>query len=209
VRVFFMQGSRLEEQAMTTDVSAAVGTEHALLATPLGELTVVRQGDALTGLYFRGHWPRPDRAGFGARTDRGFEEVDRQLGEYLAGQRETFDLRLEPHGTPFQRRVWELIAQVPYGQTTSYGELARRLGGDATPQEAGAAVGSNPLSILIPCHRVIGSTGKLTGYAGGLARKRFLLDLERAENLLPGTSHLAAGAPARRRLGRRCVSMAG
>jgi methylated-DNA-[protein]-cysteine S-methyltransferase len=182
---------------MTVDSSAAVGTEpqgaaadteHTVLATPLGELTVVRQGDALTGLYFPHHWPKPDRAGFGARSGRGFSEVAGQLGEYLAGRRKTFGLRLEPRGTPFQRRVWDLIAQVPYGQTTSYGELARRLGGDATAQEVGAAVGSNPLSILIPCHRVIGSTGKLTGYAGGLARKRALLDLEQAENLLPGTA---------------------
>lgn len=189
---------------MTADISAAAatdpvgtptgGTEHTVLATPLGDLTVVRQVGALTGLYFPGHWPRPDRAGFGARTDRGFEQVARQLGEYLDGRRDTFDLRLEPHGTPFQRRVWDLIAQVPYGRTTSYAELARRLGGDATPQEVGAAVGSNPLSILIPCHRVIGSTGKLTGYAGGLARKRALLDLEQAENLLPGTSHPGLGA---------------
>jgi methylated-DNA-[protein]-cysteine S-methyltransferase len=184
---------------MTADISAAAGTEvtsaaHTVLATPLGELTAVRDGDALTGLYFPRHWPRPDRAGFGARTSRGFDEVARQLGEYLAGQRKTFDLRLEPRGTPFQRRVWDLIAQLPYGRTTSYGELARRLGGDATAQEVGAAVGSNPLSILIPCHRVIGSTGKLTGYAGGLARKRFLLDLEQAENLLPGISRPGPGA---------------
>jgi methylated-DNA-[protein]-cysteine S-methyltransferase len=194
---------------MTADISAAAGPEavgtgtaaqeaiapeHTLLATPLGELTVVRRADALTGLYFPGHWPKPDRASFGARTGRGFEKVARQLGEYLAGQRDTFDLRLEPRGTPFQRRVWDLIAQLPYGRTTSYGELARRLGGDATPQEVGAAAGSNPLSILIPCHRVIGSTGKLTGYAGGLARKRALLDLEQPENLLPGTSRPALGA---------------
>jgi methylated-DNA-[protein]-cysteine S-methyltransferase len=179
---------------MTADTSAAADTGHTVLATPLGELTVVRCGDALTGLYFPGHWTKPDRAGFGARTGRGFEEVARQLDEYLDGQRDAFDLRLEPRGTPFQLRVWDLIAGVPYGQTTSYGELARRLGGGATPQEAGAAVGSNPLSILIPCHRVIGSTGKLTGYAGGLARKRALLDLEQAENMLPGTSQPGPGA---------------
>lgn len=179
---------------MTVGISAAGGTgplgtsarsaAHALLATPLGEVTVVREAGVLTGLYFPHHWPRPDRAGFGARTGRGFEDVAGQLGEYFAGQRETFGLRLDARGTPFQRRVWELIAQVPYGRTTSYGELARRLGG-VTPQEVGAAVASNPLSILIPCHRVIGSTGKLTGYAGGLARKRALLDLEQAGNMLP------------------------
>ena len=186
--------------SMEAVVAARGGAEHTVLATPLGELTVVRQADALTGLYFPHHWPRPDRAAFGARAGDGFGQVARQLDQYFAGQRGTFDLRLEPHGTPFQRRVWDLIAQVPYGQTTSYGEIARRLGGDATPQEVGAAVASNPLSILIPCHRVIGSTGKLTGYAGGLARKRALLDLEQTENLLPGTSHpgLAARLPGER-----------
>lgn len=188
---------------MTAGISAATGTqtgtraagtEHTVLATPLGELTVVRQADALTGLYFPHHWPKPDRAGFGPRTGHGFDEVARQLGEYLAGQRDTFSLRLAPCGTPFQRRVWDLITQVPYGQTTSYGEIARRLGGDATAQEVGTAVASNPLSILIPCHRVVASTGKLTGYAGGLARKRALLDLEQAGNMLPGMTRRAPAA---------------
>jgi methylated-DNA-[protein]-cysteine S-methyltransferase len=120
----------------------------------------------------------PDRAEFGPRTDRGFGDVARQLEEYLSGVRKEFDLPLEAHGSAFQRRVWDLIAQVPYGQTTTYGDLARRLGGDVTAQEVGAAVGRNPFCILIPCHRVVGSTGKLTGYAGGLKRKQALLDLE-------------------------------
>jgi methylated-DNA-[protein]-cysteine S-methyltransferase len=158
---------------------APTGTPaHTVLASPLGQLTLVRDGGRLTGLYFARHWPRPDRSAFGARTARGFEAAQRQLAAYLAGRRTGFDLPLEPRGTEFQRRVWELIGQVPYGQTTSYGELARRLGGEATPQEVGAAVGQNPLCILIPCHRVIGSTGQLTGYAGGLRRKRALLELE-------------------------------
>lgn len=158
-----------------------VTAEHTVLATRLGDLTVVRDHDQLTGLYFRHHWYRPDPATFGPRSDRGFEDVSGQLEEYLAGRRTFFDLPLGPRGTEFQLRAWELVAQIRYGHTTSYGELARRLGGDVTAQQVGVAVGRNPLSILIPCHRVIGSTGKLTGYAGGLQRKRDLLDLEQAK----------------------------
>jgi methylated-DNA-[protein]-cysteine S-methyltransferase len=159
---------------------------HALLATSLGELTVVRDDGALTGLYFPRHWPRPDRAAFGPRADTGFEDVARQLGEYLAGDRSAFELPLKANGTDFDRRVWELIAEIPYGQTTTYGDLARDLGPGTDPRDVGAAVGRNPLSIVIPCHRVIGSTGKLTGYAGGLERKRALLQIEHAGVLRTG-----------------------
>jgi methylated-DNA-[protein]-cysteine S-methyltransferase len=174
---------RTEADTMTTMTAAtgmAAATRHTVLATRLGDLTVVREGGVLTGLYFPRHWPRPDRAAFGARADHGFEEVARQLDEYLAGDRSAFDLPLEARGGEFDRQVWDLITQVPYGQTTTYGDLARRLGGGVDPREVGAAVGRNPLSILIPCHRVIGSTGKLTGYAGGLYRKRALLAIEQA-----------------------------
>jgi methylated-DNA-[protein]-cysteine S-methyltransferase len=156
-----------------------VTAEHTVLATRLGDLTIVRDGAVLTGLYFPHHWYRPSPASFGRRSGEGFAEVTRQLGEYLDGTRTEFGLPLDARGTEFQRRVWALIAEIPYGQTTSYGDLARRLGGDANARDVGGAVGRNPLSILIPCHRVVGSTGKLTGYAGGLARKRALLDLER------------------------------
>lgn len=153
---------------------------HAVLETRLGQLTVVRDGRWLTGLYFPGHWPRPDRTAFGPRTELGFGEAARQLDEYLAGGRSAFDLPLRATGGEFDQRVWELIARVPYGETTSYGDLARRLGDGIDPRDVGAAVGRNPLCILIPCHRVVGSTGKLTGYAGGLRRKRALLEIERA-----------------------------
>jgi methylated-DNA-[protein]-cysteine S-methyltransferase len=168
---------------MTTTGTDKRTARHTVLATAIGDLTVVREGDLLTGLYFPHHWYRPDPATFGPRTGRGFEDVAGQLEEYLAGSRTRFDLPLDPRGTRFQLRVWELIAQIPYGQTTTYGDLARRLGGPEAAQEVGAAVGRNPLSILIPCHRVIGSTGKLTGYAGGLKRKRMLLDLEQGPAL--------------------------
>jgi methylated-DNA-[protein]-cysteine S-methyltransferase len=154
--------------------------KHTVLGTQIGDLTVVRDGGLLTGLYFPHHWYRPDPATFGPRDDEGFEHVANQLAEYLAGDRTAFDLPVDPRGTQLQLRVWELIAQIPYGHTTTYGDLARRLDGDADAQQVGAAVGRNPLSILIPCHRVIGSTGKLTGYAGGLKRKRMLLELEHA-----------------------------
>jgi len=160
--------------------TAATAAEHTVLSTRLGELTIRREAGALTGLYFPRHWPAPDRAGFGPRTDDGFGEVARQLDEYLAGERTAFDLPVLARGSLFDRRVWDLAARVPYGRTTTYGDIARRLGGGVTAQEVGAAVGRNPLCILIPCHRVIGSGGRLTGYAGGLRRKRELLAIERA-----------------------------
>jgi len=165
----------------TTDEARAPA--HTVLATRLGNVTVVREDGALSGLYFPRHWPRPDRTAFGARTDEGFEDVARQLGEYLAGERSAFELPVNVKGAEFDLRVWELIAGVPYGATTTYGELARRLGAGTDPRDVGAAVGRNPLCIVIPCHRVIGSTGRLTGYAGGLDRKRSLLEIEGARAL--------------------------
>jgi methylated-DNA-[protein]-cysteine S-methyltransferase len=165
---------------MTADTHGAVVPAHWVLTTRLGELTVVHEGGVLTGLYFPRHWPRPDRASFGVRADRGSEKVARQLHEYLAGDRCVFDLPIEARGAEFDRHVWDLIMQVPYGQTTTYGDLARRLGVGTDPRDVGAAVGRNPLCILIPCHRVVGSTGSLTGYAGGLHRKRELLRIEHA-----------------------------
>jgi methylated-DNA-[protein]-cysteine S-methyltransferase len=104
--------------------------------------------------------------------------VARQLGEYFAGERTGFELALDPPGDAFDRRVWELVAGIPYGRTRTYGELARDLGDPALAQAVGAANGRNPLCVVVPCHRVIGADGGLTGYAGGLPRKRFLLDLE-------------------------------
>ena len=164
---------------------------HTKLATSLGELTVVREERALTGLYFPRHWPRPDRAAFGPRTDEGFEDVERELGEYLAGDRGAFEVPIKVSGSEFDRRVWELISGVPYGETTTYGVLARELGAGTDPRDVGAAVGRNPLCIVIPCHRVIGATGKLTGYAGGLDRKRTLLEIERARVLRTGQAAAA------------------
>ena len=177
---------------MTGRTGTAQGAAHTVLATRLGELTVVREDGGLAGLYFPRHWPRPDRATFGPRIDEGFEDVARQLGEYLDGDRRLFELPVKINGTDFDRRVWELIAGVPYGKTTTYGDLARTLGAGTDPRDVGAAVGRNPLCIVIPCHRVIGSTGKLTGYAGGLGRKRTLLEIEHARAALQAVHAPAA-----------------
>lgn len=165
---------------MAATAGGSLPAAHTVLTTALGELTVIRQDGAVTGLYYPRHWPRPDRAQFGPRSDEGFEEVARQLGEYLRGDRGEFDLPLRISGSEFDRQVWELVAGVPYGQTTTYGELARSLGAGTQARDVGAAVGRNPLCIIIPCHRVVGATGNLTGYAGGLNRKRTLLEIERA-----------------------------
>jgi methylated-DNA-[protein]-cysteine S-methyltransferase len=160
-------------------------TTHTTIDTPLGELTLVADGRALTGVYYPGHWTRPDRAAFGPRSARGFEAAEQQLAEYLAGDRTAFELETSRGGEPFQRRVWDLLEQIPYGQTTTYGDLARELGDPQLARAVGRAVGANPLSLVLPCHRVVGRNGSLTGYAGGLERKRALLDLE--ARVLPGS----------------------
>jgi methylated-DNA-[protein]-cysteine S-methyltransferase len=166
---------------MTTMSEAPVSAgaaAHTTIQSSLGDLTVVTRGGAVTGLYFPHHWHMPDRGGFGQYREVGFDEIGKQLGQYLAGERRDFDVPVEAVGSPHQRRVWNLVTRIPYGETVSYGELARELGGGSTAQEVGAAVGLNPVCILIPCHRVVGASGSLTGYAGGLRRKRALLDLE-------------------------------
>jgi len=178
---------------MTVTAGRAPAAVHTVLATSLGELTVVREEGTVTGLYFPRHWPRPDRTAFGPRSDEGFEEIARQLGEYLDGDRNEFDLPLKVRGSQFDRRVWELIGSVPYGETTTYGKLAHSLGAGTEPRDVGAAVGRNPVCIIIPCHRVVGATGRLTGYAGGLDRKRTLLEIEHAGRAERGTC--PPGAP--------------
>lgn len=157
-------------------------TRHTVTGSPLGELTLAADGDALIGVYFRHHWhpPTPDALGryVEESADALFGRAAEQLREYLNGTRTRFDLPLAPARDPRQRRIRELLLDIRYGETTTYGELAAQLGGDATAYEVGQAVGRNPLSVVVPCHRVVGKNGALTGYAGGLKRKRFLLDLE-------------------------------
>ncbi len=153
---------------------------HTTIDSPIGELTLVASDDVLSGIYFPGHWHMPAPEVFGARSERGFEPAQQQLGEYFAGERTEFELAMTIEGDDFQRRVWELIDRIPFGETTTYGEMAQELGDPALARQVGGAVGRNPLSIVTPCHRVVGKDGKLTGYAGGLERKRFLLELEGA-----------------------------
>ncbi|GAA1558799.1 methylated-DNA--[protein]-cysteine S-methyltransferase [Kribbella sancticallisti] len=162
---------------------------HAIVSTELGDLTLVASGDALTGVYFPHHWVKPEPSTLGAKVEHDplLVEAARQLDEYLAGERETFDLSIELQGgDDFQRRVWALLDGIPRGETTTYGELAERLGDKQLAQLVGQAVGRNPLSIIVPCHRVVGKDGKLTGYAGGLKRKQFLLDLEEPATVKAG-----------------------
>jgi methylated-DNA-[protein]-cysteine S-methyltransferase len=165
---------------------------HTSIDSPIGELTLVARDGVLSGLYFPGHWYMPAREVFGSRSVRGFELAERQLGGYFAGERTSFDLETAIVGSAFQRRVWDLIARIPYGQTTTYGEMARELGDPSLAREVGGAVGRNPLSVIVPCHRVVGKDGKLTGYAGGIERKRFLLELEGAGERVEGDQLLLA-----------------
>ena len=152
---------------------------HAIVSTRIGDLTLVASGNALAGVYFPHHWVKPAPSSLGEKvspTDPVIAEAARQLDEYLAGERTGFDLQTVLRGDEFQRRVWSILEEIPYGETSSYGEIAARLG--ETAQAVGKAIGQNPLSIVVPCHRVVGKNGSLTGYAGGLKRKQFLLDLE-------------------------------
>lgn len=153
---------------------------HRLVDSPLGILTLVGTDGRLSGLYMEDHRPGPAVEALGDRVRTGFDAELEQLGDYFAGHRRIFDLPLEPEGTPFQRRIWASLRAIPYGQTRSYAELARAIGNPAAIRAVAMANARNPISVIVPCHRVIGSDGRLTGYAGGLARKRFLLDLEAA-----------------------------
>jgi methylated-DNA-[protein]-cysteine S-methyltransferase len=151
---------------------------YGVVESPVGGLTVVAEGGELVGLYFEGHKRRPGVETFGVRREEGFGAVREQLGEYFAGERREFELPIAPRGNEFQRRVWGLLTRIPYGETRSYGDLARELGDVSLSQAVGAANGLNPLSVIVPCHRVVAADGNLRGYAGGLVRKRYLLELE-------------------------------
>ena len=166
---------------MTTPAPAAARL-HAVIDSPIGPLTLVARGGALAGLYMevRGHEPAPGMLGVAAEVDSDpvLGETASQLKAYFAGQLTSFDLPLDLAGTGFQRAVWSGLRQIPYGETVSYGELARRIGRPSAARAVGLANGRNPVSIVVPCHRVIGADGSLTGYGGGIDRKRFLLALE-------------------------------
>ena len=155
---------------------------YAKMNTPIGTLLATARDGALTGLYYeRGrHVPAIGRDWIKDARAKPFGECARQIGEYFDGNRKSFELPLAPEGSDFQRAVWNEIARIPYGETITYAELAKRAGAPGSARAAGAATGRNPISIIVPCHRVMGANGSLTGYAGGVARKAKLLEIEDA-----------------------------
>ncbi|WP_329518990.1 methylated-DNA--[protein]-cysteine S-methyltransferase [Spirillospora sp. NBC_01491] len=156
---------------------------YTVLDNPFSRLTLVATDGALSGLYMDLQRHRPPDETFGVPapdpTAEPFRSVTEQLAAYFAGELTDFDLPLNLRGTPFQQRVWAALQDIPYGETISYGELAVEIGNPSASRAVGLANGRNPVSIIVPCHRVVGSTGSLTGYGGGLERKRLLLDFER------------------------------
>ena len=155
--------------------------EQLPLRSPIGTLTLFARGDELVALYLPNS-PVPD-----ARRGSGgvLALAARQIEEYFDGDRRTFDLPLAPEGTAFQQRVWRALVQIPYGETCSYGHIAKKIGRPAASRAVGAANGKNPIAIIVPCHRVIGANGTLTGYGGGLPTKQWLLAHERNSSVTP------------------------
>jgi len=148
--------------------------------SPQGEMLLVATGRGIAGVYFDGqkYFPKKEKGWRRGPDHAPIRQAKRELAEYFAGKRRRFEVALDPDGTPFQRAVWKAISAVRFGETISYGELARRAGHEGSARAAGAATGRNPIGIIVPCHRIMGSDGSLTGYAGGLKRKRALLELE-------------------------------
>lgn len=149
--------------------------------SPCGPLTLISNGAALTDLQFEN--PRYPYTPAPPGSDAILDKARRQLDQYFAGKLRVFELPLAPKGTPFQQRVWQALLAIPYGATRSYGQQAVAIGSPQASRAVGLANGRNPISIIIPCHRVIGSKGALTGYGGGMERKQLLLDLERGQRL--------------------------
>jgi methylated-DNA-[protein]-cysteine S-methyltransferase len=176
-------------------------TVYIVVDSPVGALLLTAEGPALTRVYFERNRGAPARPEPGWRADDGAQgaasavlaAARAQLGEYFAGRRQTFDLPLAPAGTPFQRRVWEALRALGHGETVSYAELARRAGAPGAARAIGAANGRNPIPIVVPCHRVIGADGSLTGFGGGVERKEWLLAHEGA---WPAARASAARVPA-------------
>jgi len=160
--------------------SSLIYSTHA--ETPLGGVTLAATDQGLAGMWFDAQRHFPDTAGWIAAPDHPvLREAATQLVSYFAGQRDHFDIPLDlSHGTAFQQLVWQALLRIPHGGTTSYGQLSEQVGNRAAVRAVGSAVGRNPISVIVPCHRVLGADGSLTGYAGGLDRKTRLLQLERA-----------------------------
>jgi methylated-DNA-[protein]-cysteine S-methyltransferase len=151
---------------------------YTTMDSPIGELLLLGDGDTLHGLHMQaGRHPLRIQPRW-QRDDDAFADVRNQLEEYFAGERSTFELKMHLEGTAFQRTVWHALTEIPYGETISYGELARRIGRPDRARAVGTANGQNPIAVIVPCHRVIGANGKLVGYGGGLDNKRRLLELE-------------------------------
>lgn len=150
---------------------------YRVMDSPVGALTLAGRGRVLTNLRMVEQTYEPTRADW-TRDDLAFPDAVDQLDAYFAGERIGFDVELDLRGTQFQRRVWEALLTIPYGETRSYGQIAEQIGAPAASRAVGLANARNPIAIIVPCHRVIGANGRLTGYGGGLERKRILLELE-------------------------------
>lgn len=153
-------------------------TRYRMVDSPIGPLTLAGEGSTLTNLRMVEQTYEPDRADW-LLDDRAFPDAVEQLDAYFAGELQEFDLPLQLSGTEFQRRVWNALRTIPYGETRTYGEIAQQIGAPTAFRAVGLANGHNPIAVIVPCHRVIGANGSLTGFGGGLERKSALLDLER------------------------------
>lgn len=151
------------------------------LNSPIGELLLTGDEGCLTGLYMAAANDYSDKRKARTRNDAAFADAAVQLSEYFAGERREFDLRCSPSGTPFQKNVWRALSEIPYGETRSYGEIAAAVGRPKAARAVGMANNRNPIAVVVPCHRVIGASGSLVGYGGGLDRKTLLLSLERGD----------------------------
>lgn len=155
------------------------GYVHKFIGSPVGQLKLIGDDRGLAAILWEND--NPKRVRLQSREDNShpvLAEAEQQLNEYFSGKRKSFSLSLNPVGTEFQKKVWAALREIPFGETRSYGELAKQIGNSNASRAVGAANGKNPISIIVPCHRVIGSSGKLTGFAGGLMAKQILLDLE-------------------------------
>ena len=163
---------------------------YTVMPSPIGDLLLTADDVGVTGLFMDTHRHGPVRTAGWHRDDERLADPRRQLDEYFAGTRRTFDLPLNPHGTDFQRAVWRALVAIPYARTLSYGAVAAAIGNPKGVRAVGLANGRNPISIIVPCHRVVGSDGSLTGYGGGIARKQWLLAHEQRfagqPSLFPG-----------------------
>ncbi len=168
-------------QPATPRLDRTANLRYSVTASPLGAILLIGGQEGLRGLHFAGHEHAPKVGGDWVRDDAALRSAARQLEEYFDGSRSAFDIALDLRGTTFQKQVWEALLGIPWGTTRTYGEVAAAIGRPGAFRAVGAAIGSNPVSVVVPCHRVVGSNGALVGYGWGLDRKRWLLEHEGAE----------------------------